>query len=220
MLGYFIGGEFAYSDIKGDFSGDQTRLAASAGGYAVHALNETLFAHGFVTLGSGRNNLKIADDVITLDSDYSTQTASLGAALTGVYEFSDFELRPEVAFNYGKTWIGDVGFTGTAYNITDSSLNLNAGNVSVASLTLRPEIVFALDDKDLANSNSHLSLAPRFICERTMSSVVSEQCGGGLEVGLLHNSQDGLSAADIRLVVDRVGNSTRTTVGFKFEAKF
>ena len=32
--------------------------------------------------------------------------------------------RPELAFSYGKTWIGDVGFTGVAYGLTDNTLSL------------------------------------------------------------------------------------------------
>jgi hypothetical protein len=69
----------------------------------------------------------------------TTRSTALGFALTGVYALEDYELRPELAFNYGKTWIGDVGFTGTAYGVTYNTLSFDAGNASVANLTLRPK---------------------------------------------------------------------------------
>ena len=57
MLGYFVGGELAHSNIKGSFEGEQDRLGVSFGGYAVHQLDEQVFVDGFITVGAGRNNL-------------------------------------------------------------------------------------------------------------------------------------------------------------------
>ncbi|MEJ6608630.1 MAG: hypothetical protein QNL63_02625 [Paracoccaceae bacterium] len=204
--------ELAQSNIKGSFEGDQNRLGVSFGGYIVHQLDERVFLDGFITAGAGRNTLKIADDVLALNSNYNTRTATIGAAVSGVYEYGQYEFRPELAFNYGKTWIGDVGFTGVAYGLTDNALSLDAGNVSIANLTLRPVIVWALDAKTVADSNAQLSFAPRFICERTMATTTSESCGAGAEIGLSSNSEDGLSSANIRFVMDRVGNSNRSSV--------
>ena len=220
MLGYFVGGELADSNISGAFEGSQTRVAATAGGYAVRALSETLFADGFISIGAGRNNLAMADDVLALTSDYTTRTATVGGALTGVYAYERYELRPELAFSYGKTWIGDVGFTGVAYGLTDDALSLDAGNVSIANLTLRPEIVWALDAEKFADSNAQLSFAPRLICERTTTATTTQDCGAGAEIGLSSNSEDGLSSANIRFVVDRVGNSRRSNVVLNLEHRF
>ena len=220
MLGYFVGGELADSNISGAFEGSQTRVAATAGGYAVRALSETLFADGFISIGAGRNNLEMADDVLALTSDYTTRTATVGGALTGVYAYERYELRPEMAFSYGKTWIGDVGFTGVAYGLTDNTLSVDAGTVSTASLTLRPEIVWALDAETVADSNAQLSFAPRFICERTTTATTTQNCGAGAEIGLSSNSEDGLSSANIRFVMDRVGNSNRSNVVFNVEHRF
>ena len=220
MLGYFVGGELADSNISGAFEGSQTRVAATAGGYAVRALSETLFADGFISIGAGRNNLAMADDVLALTSDYTTRTATVGGALTGVYAYERYELRPELAFSYGKTWIGDVGFTGVAYGLTDDALSLDAGNVSIANLTLRPEIVWALDAETVADSNTQLSFAPRLICERTSAAATTQDCGTGAEIGLSSNSEDGLSSANIRFVVDRVGNSRRSNVVLNLEHRF
>jgi len=220
MLGYFVGGELADSNISGAFEGKQTRVAATAGGYAVRALSETLFADGFISIGAGRNNLEMADDVLALTSDYTTRTATVGGALTGVYAYERYELRPEMAFSYGKTWIGDVGFTGVAYGLTDNTLSVDAGTVSTASLTLRPEIVWALDAETVADSHAQLSFAPRFICERTTTATTTQNCGAGAEIGLSSNSEDGLSSANIRFVMDRVGNSNRSNVLFNVEQRF
>jgi hypothetical protein len=220
MLGYFIGGELAHSNIAGSFEGDQNRLGVTAGGYVVHQLNEQVFLDGFITLGAGRNNLEMANDVLALESDYTTQTATVGAELSGVYEYGQYEFHPELAFSYGKTWMGDVGFTGRAYGLVDNTLSLDAANVSIANLTLRPEIVWALDAETVADSNSQLSFAPRLICERTIAAATIQDCGAGAEIGLMSQSEDGLSSANIRFVVDRVGNSNRSSVVLNLEQRF
>ena len=57
-----------------------------------------------------------------------------------------------------------MGFTGRAYGLVDDTLSLNAGNVSVANLTFRQEVIWGLDAATVADSNSQLSFAPRMIC--------------------------------------------------------
>ena len=220
MLGYFIGGELAHSNIDGAFEGDQDRIGVTLGGYAVHQLADQVYLDGFLTLGAGRNNLDMANDVLELESDYTTLTATVGAALSGVYEYEQYEFRPELAFSYGQTWIGNVGFTGRAYGLVDDTLSLDGGNVSIASLTLRPEIVWALDADTVADSNSQLSFAPRLICERSVAITRTENCGGGAEIGLSSTSDDGLSNAEFRVIMDRVGNSARSSLAFNLELRF
>lgn len=220
MLGYFVGGELATSNISGAFEGDQERVALTVGGYAVHQLADELFLDGFLSYGIGRNNLEMANDVLALTSDYTTRTATAGAALSGVYEYERYELRPELAFSYGKTWIGNVGFTGRAYGLVDDTLSLDAGEVSIANLTLRPEVIWALDAGTVAESNSQLSFAPRAICERTLATTRTENCGGGAELGLSSTSDDGLSTADFRVIMDRVGSSNRSSFAFNLEHRF
>lgn len=220
MLGYFIGGELAHSNIDGAFEGDQDRVGVTAGGYAVHQLADQVYLDGFLSYGIGRNNLDMKNDVLALTSDYTTRTATAGAALSGVYEYERYEFRPELAFSYGHTWIGNVGFTGRAYGLVDDTLSLDAGNVSIANLTLRPEVVWALDADTVADSRSQISFAPRAICERTMSTRRVEDCGGGAELGLSSTSEDGLSNAEIRFVRDRVGNSYRSSFAVNIEHRF
>ena len=220
MLGYYLGGEVARSNIQGSFTGTQDKYGVSVGGYFVHALQEHVFLDGFITVGAGRNNLEIADNSLDLTSDYTTRTATMGAAVSGVYEYGQYDFHPELAFSYGKTWIGDVGFTGVAYGLTDDTLSLDAGDVSIANLTLRPEIVWALDAETVADSNTQLSFAPRFICQRTSAAATTQDCGAGAEIGLSSTSEDGLSSANIRLVMDRVGTSNRSSFALNFERRF
>ena len=220
MLGYFIGGEFAKSNISGAFEGDQDRVGLTAGGYAVHQLADQVYLDGFLSYGIGRNNFEMANDVLALTNDYTTRTATAGAALSGVYEYNQYEFRPELSFSYGHTWIGNVGFTGRAYGLVDDTLSLDAGNVSIANLTLRPEVIWALDADTVADSNSQLSFAPRAICQHTMSITRTENCGGGAEIGLSSTSEDGLSNAEFRVIVDRVGSSSRSSFALNIEHRF
>lgn len=220
MLGYFVGGELAHSTINGTFVGDQDRLGLTVGGYAVHQFQDDLFLDGFLTLGAGRNNLDMANDDLALTSDYNTRTATIGAALSGVYEYEQYEFRPELSFSYGKTWIGNVGFTGRAYERVDDTLSLDAGNVAIANLTLRPEIVWALDADTVADSNSQLSFAPRLICERRETVQSTDDCGGGAEIGLNSRSEDGLSNLEFRVIMDRVGDTTRSSFALNLERQF
>ena len=220
MLGYFIGGELAHSNIDGAFAGDQDRIGVTVGGYAVHQLADQVYFDGFLSYGIGRNNLDMANDVLALTSDYTTRTATAGAAVSGVYEYERYEFRPELAFSYGHTWIGRVGFTGRAYGLVDDTLSLDAGNVSIANLTLRPEIVWALDADTVAESRSQLSFAPRAICERSIATTRTENCGGGAAFGLSSTSEDGLSNAEFTVIMDRVGSSNRSSFAFNLEHRF
>jgi len=220
MMGYFIGGELAYSNIDGVFEGDQDRIGVTIGTYAVHQLAEQVYLDGFLTFGAGRNNLEMANDVLELESDYTTRTATIGAALSGVYDYGNYGFRPELAFSYGHTWIGNVGFTSRADGLVDDTLSLDAGDVSIANLTLRPEMVWALDGTTLAKSNSQLSFAPRLICEIRETVRRTENCGGGAEFGLSRTSEDGLSTAEFRVSMDRVGDSTRSSLALNLQHRF
>ena len=220
MLGYFIGAEFASSNIGGSFEGDQDRIGLTAGGYIVHELSEQVYFDGFASVGSGRNNLKMDNDVLALESDYTTQTATLGGAITGVYSQKGYDFKPELAFSYGKTWLGDVGFTGRAYGLVDNTLSLDAGNVSIASLTFRPEVIVPIGADFVADTNTQLSFAPRLVCEQIKSTTKTSDCGTGGELGFSNTSEDGLSSAHMRILLDRINGGTRSSFVFSVEHKF
>jgi outer membrane autotransporter protein len=220
MLGYFIGGELARSTIDGAFDGTQKRIGVNAGGYAVHQFGEALYLDGFLSFGAGRNNLEIADGVLALDSDYTTRTATFGAAVSGIYALQGYGFRPELSLSYGRTWIGDVDFTGRAYGLVDNRLSLDAGSVTMANVTLRPEVLVPLDGRTPDDSISFVSFAPRLICEQVRAVTTVEICGGGAEIGISSRSEDGLSAVSARIVADRLGERTNTAFQLNLEHRF
>ena len=145
---------------------------------------------------------------------------TLGAAVSGVYEYGQYDFHPELAFTYGKTWIGDVGFTGVAYGLTNNTLSLDAGDVSIASLTLRPEVIIPIGADFVADTNTQFSFAPRLICEQIKSTTKTSDCGTGGELGFSSTSEDGLSSADMRILLDRINGGTRSSFAFSVEHKF
>lgn len=80
--------------------------------------------------------------------------------------------------------------------------------------------VWALDAGTVAESNSQFSFAPRAVCERTMSTTRTENCGGGAELGLGSTSEDGLSTAEFSIIMDRVGDTTRSSLALNLEPRF
>ena len=221
MLGYFIGGELAQSDIRSTtFSGDNRRYGATIGGYAVYQLRENLYADGFATLGLGRNNLDMANDVLELESSYTTRTATIGGSLSGVVEYERFELRPELSISYGKTWIGTVGFAGRAYGLVEDNLSLDAGSVSLGQIMFRPEFRISLEQGEQGSGSSVVTFAPRLICETSRGIVSKTDCGGGVEFGIQGNSADGRSNVNAGASMDRVGKSTRTSIKVNLQHRF
>lgn len=220
MLGYYLGGEIARSDLDGVFDGEQDRYGVQIGSYFVKELGDNLFADGFVSLGVGQNDLELSNGVLELDSDYKTTTASMGAALTGVIEQDGFEIWPELAFTYGKTWIGNIGFTGRAYGLVDNTLSLDAGNVTIANVTIRPEVRIPLDGLPSAQSRSVFSFAPRLLCEKVKTDITREDCGGGAEIGFVGASKDGLSRVNAKILADRIGGSTQSALQLNLTHQF
>lgn len=120
-----------------------------------------------------------------------------------------YQILPELAFSYGRTWIGDVGFTGRAYGLVDDTLSLDAGSVSLSDITFRPEFRFSLDGLPVVDSLSVFSFAPRFVCQELRTDTVTRGCGGGAEIGVSGQSADGQTTYDARIITDRVRNRTR-----------
>ena len=220
MLGYYLGGAVSRSNIKGSFAGTQNRYGVSVGGYFVQALQENLFLEGFASLGAGRNNLEIADDTLALTSNYTTQTVTLGTAISGVVEQTGYDILPELSIAYGKTNIGSAGFTGVAYSLTDDTLSLDAGSVSTASIMFRPEFRVPIDGLAASESHSVFSFAPRLMCERVKAANTASNCGNGVELGISSSSSNGLTSLNTTIIADRVGNSTRSSLQFNLQHKF
>jgi hypothetical protein len=219
-LGYFVGGELARSNIMGSFGGDQSRVGVSVGGYAVEKFAENVYLDGFFSLGAGRNNLTIGDNVIELESDYTTRTATLGASLSGVIEQKGFEILPELSVSYGRTWLGNLGFTGYAYGLVDNTLQLDASKVSLANIMFRPELRVPMDGLPGAESLQLFTLAPRLICEQITTDTVEGTCGGGAELGISAQSENGLSNVSATIMADRLGDHTSSSFQVNLEHQF
>ena len=220
MLGYYLGGEVARSNIRGSFTGTQDKYGVSVGGYFVHALHENLFLDGFTSLGAGRNNLEMADGTLDLTSNYTTQTVTFGAAVSGVIEQAGFDILPELSVAYGRTRFGNVGFTGVAYGLTDNTLSLDAGSVSTATIMFRPEFRIPMDGLAASESRSVFNFAPRVVCERVKVANTTDNCGGGAELGISSSSSDGFTSLNATIIADRIGNSTRSSLQLNLEHKF
>ena len=220
LLGYFIGGELARSNIAGSFDGDQNRIGVNAGGYAVHEIAQQVYVDGFVSLGAGRNNLTMSNGVLDLDSDYTTRSATMGAAVSGVIEQQGFDILPELSLSFGRTWIGDVGFTGAAHSFVDNTLSLDAGTVTLANILFRPEFRVPMDGLSGAKSLQVFSFAPRLSCEQVKTNVTEENCGAGAELGFSGSSVDGLSSVSAKIMADRLGDRTTSSVQLNLQHRF
>ena len=220
MLGYNIGLDLGRSDIEGSFSGSQDTIGVSVGAYFVSQLAERLYADGFISLGAERNNLDLDNGTLALNSDYTSYTTTVGAALTGVYEMSGYELWPELSFTYGYTDIGVIGLTGTAFGLTDSSLTLDAGYVALGTLSFAPEFIIPMDGQSALESNRMLSFKPNVTCEMVKSGSSTSNCGGGVALGLYAVSRDGQALLDAKVRIDRIGDVTRTGLELSFDYTF
>jgi hypothetical protein len=220
MIGYFIGASLDNSRIKGSFAGTNDKLAVSTGGYGILRLYNGLYLDGFATLGVGKNDLGLDNGILSLEADYHTKTATVGGSISGVITHEDYELRPEIALNYGKTWIGGVGFTGAAYGLTDDTLGLDAGRVALGELTVRSELLVPLDGTSVPQSDIQVSLSPRVLCEYMKTTASSKSCGGGAEIGLKGQSEDGRSAGEVKVILDRINGGLRSAWQFGFQHQF
>jgi len=220
VIGYFIGGDLAKSNFAGSFSGDQNHIGLSLGVYGVHEMSKHLYLDGFVSLGAGRNNLAMVDDVLALESGYTTRSASAGGSLSGVIAAKGFEIWPELALSVGRTWIGAVDFTGAAYDLTDDTLSLDAGMITLANLTFRPEFRVPLDGLTTARSQHLLTFAPRLICQHISSDTTANSCGGGAEIGLQSQSMDGMTTGSAQIMSDWIDGQTRTSGQLSLEVRF
>ena len=219
-LGYYVDGQLAHSNIAGTFAGEQSTYGVAVGGYGVHALDDQLKLKGFFSLGAGQNNLEMTDTVLALESDYLTRSALVGAALSGVVQQEGFEVRPELSLNYGRTWIGDMDFTGRAFGYVDDTLSVDAGQVTLANMMLRPEVRVPLDGLSGTDSLQVVTFAPRLMCEQIKAATSEENCGGGAEVGFSGRSADGLSSVTAKLQADRIGGTTRSLLNLHIEHRF
>ncbi|WP_157898117.1 hypothetical protein [Yoonia vestfoldensis] len=83
-----------------------------------------------------------------------------------------------------------------------------------------PEVIIPIGADFVADTNTQLSFAPRLICEQIKSTTKTSDCGTGGELGFSSTSEDGLSSADMRILLDRINGGTRSSFAFSVEHKF
>ncbi len=214
MLGYYVGAEVGQSQIKDSFTGKRKGYGLNAGAYVVSDLGQRVTADGFLALGLGRHQIDLTDGILTVNGDYDTASAIAGASLSGLVEFQGFTLSPELSAVWGRMDIGEVGFTGYAYGTSDSTLSLDAGQVTLANLALATEIRIPLIP---GSDTTMLTLSPKFFCQRVDTD---KDCNAGGSVGFSHNSTDGLTKVNALIGADRFNGNTQTSLSFNVEHRF
>ena len=213
MLGAFLGGSVARSDVERDLSGSVDKTSLSFGTYVVAEPVDNLYVDGFLSLGAGRNELALSDDELELEGDYTTRSFLVGGAISGVIERERFEIRPELSVAYGFTDIGDLDLDATAFGTTDD-VTATIDGVDYATVRFTPEFLVPLER---LSDDTTLTVAPSLVCEWMNGE---QECGGGLRLGLQGTSRDGMTGWNVSVTADRVGDRTRTGIEASIEHKF
>lgn len=214
LVGYFVGVTATHSDLSATVKGTRTGYGVSVGTYFVDQLSENLTWDGFLSVGTGRNNLDINDGGGDITSDYSTSSILLGVAMTGSREYAGFELRPELSLTYGYTDIGDVALEGGTSDTVD------AGGVTLGRISFEPDFVIALDAVSPRFEESALWITPSVTCEYRKTTTSDHDCGGGLALEWTAGSIDGHHDFSIRLEREVLGGEARDTIGLQLESAF
>ena len=219
-VGYFVGAEAGRATLKGEFAGDQNGFGISAGGYFVSTIKQNLYIDGFASLGISRKYLDIKNVTLNLTSTYEPVTSTIGGSLTGVVPMGSYEIWPQVQLTHGRTNIGTMPITATAYGLTDSTLSMDGGSISQSSITLNSQIKVPLDAVDVSQSRSMFTFVPRVTCSRTEMASFTNDCGGGAEFGYSSTSEDGLRNTNAKVSMDRMGTTTTTGIELNMEIHF
>ncbi len=205
MLGYFVGGSFARTNVASGLAGAAEKVSLSMGAYFVAEVDSNLYVDGFLAAEASRNMLTLRNDEISITGPYSARSMLAGLALSGVIQGGGFELRPKISLGYGTTWIGSVNLVATTPEMSAQVTALIKA-VSYASVRITPELRIPVYD-DL--TSAHYIIAPSLVCDWTNGN---RDCGAGLQLGLQGVSPDQMTRFDITLDADRVGETTAVSL--------
>ena len=187
----------------------------------VNQLSQNIYTDIWATVTYNINNLSVTNGTLDLKSDYNNWSSSVGGSMSGVYTKERYILRPELTFSYGKTDIGRVGFRGTAYGLTDSTLSLDAGHVQEGRISISPEVLIPMNMQEDGSSKTTLSFAPRYSCKMENRSSTSKECGGGIGLNMASAlSKDNLTTLKANIEYEKVGKSRSKTIQLRFEHNF
>ena len=220
LVGYFVNMNASQSKISNSLIGEHFSYGVSVGAYGVRQIEKSAYLEGYVSAGIGRNNLDISDDVMNISGAYLTKTFMVGGAISGVLEYSAFELWPSLSFSYGLTNIGLVHLDASAFDAT-AEVSLDAGYVSLGKVSFEPEFRIPLETNLERFSTSILKIVPSIGCEyaRTETAKTSA-CGGGLLVGLSATSLDEMTNFEITAQKEVIGETTISGLSLSIEHKF
>ena len=180
LAGVFVEGEFSSSEFSGDFTGTEDGKSLIAGAYVVHAFSEALFGQAYASYGVGNHGLDMADDILSLEGDYRSESFELGAALNGAVDLGWGTFAPGLSMFYGETEIGDLGLSGEAYGLTQDGLSVSVPKVTLARVSFAPALDLPLPAQN--GATAMLSIAPSLICEQYDADRKVEGCGYGLDL--------------------------------------
>ena len=224
VLGSFLGIETANSNIAGEFTGGRTSWGPSLGGYMVHQLSPGLYADAIMSFYRGNKSIDVSNGVLDLRSNYNTWAATYRASLSGVIERRSFEIWPELSLSHGTNSIDSIGYNANAYGLVGGG-TLDAGSIDITKLMLRPEIRIPIDGLALTDYMGLATFAPRLMCEEITTNAPTlyaknRSCGRGTEYGIVSQSDDGLTEFRSKVIIDNIGDSTRTGISINFNYQF
>ena len=214
LIGTFLALSANHTEIEDVVTGNRSGYGLSAGVYMVDQLTEELTWDGFLSIGTGRNNLDIQDGGSDIQGNYNTTSALLGFALSGERSYERFDLRPELSVSVGYTDIGNVNVSGGTSPIVD------AGGVTLARLSFQPDFVFSLANGQSRFDTKELWVTPSVTCEYQDTTYTDQDCGGGLALEWTADRDDGLLDVSFRVSREVLGGETRDSVGFQLESAF
>ena len=219
LLAHYIGGDLSQSEISGDLEGTAQGYSLSVGSYLASELKDDVFADGYASLGYGITNLEMANDTLSLEGEHSGLTLQTGASITGVYRQDNFEFWPQFSFDYGYSDIGTVDFDAEAFGLVDQ-VSFDGGDVSIFKLSFQPEIKIAVSGEVEGFASTTITVTPKLSCQRVSGQTTEEDCGGGAGINLSSHSDDDLGRLDAGMAVERIGDSTQTSLQLKLERRF
>ena len=220
MLAYFAGVSYGRALMDGSFKGSQHSYGLSVGGYFVRSFNDKVYVNGFASLGHSSHHLEIADDTLDLNSNYSTQTATLGGTLTGVLPQPSYEIWPELGVTYANTEVGTMDFTGAAYGLTEDNLSLDGGSAKMSNVSFAPQFKVQFSEVLIEEYASTFSIAPKVTCVSVRNTTTTKGCGGGATMGLESTSDDGMSKFNVGFEYGDVNNLKRRSLKLSVEHRF
>ena len=218
LVGLSFGINARQQTVDSGFTGTQSSQGLSVGTYFVKSLGKSLFVEGFLDIGVGKNQIDLSKLSLQVQGDYASRTLQLGGTVSGTIKYATFDLEPQLSFAYAQSNVGTIDLLSQSAGTTTNE-NLDIGHVSLARLSFSPELhmPIAIAEPGIAIVN----LAPTLLCEWTRTALDDEvECGGGLMFELSSTSADGTGKLNAKLEVERVGNETRSSIGFEFLKRF